>query len=472
MTEGDLYEKVAFGPLALAATTLGRGVAARAAGTAARGVGSFLWQGAKSLAGMGTQGPLQGAARAGRAVGTGANAVNTAMGMGQMAKEIIRPNPPPSPNSANTQATAFKAGSLQARVEKLAFGPTNALNIASYLSMIGAEALPHDHPWHARLEALGLGGLATSTAANMISTPDEELKPGAKDLAGLGLFASALHDRTKHAGSLDDYRRALHSDSPETILAGELADAEIARKMQGALGRGSGGALGAIIGAGLGGAVQESGLLGRRLPTGVGMAAGGLLGGMAGYHAGGQIPSVRSPYEDMPREEALAKIREEIAARRTKHASHTDAAFLALAGQAGPDAARAFAHRLGSAEKDMSHLTRAGGTNKVASLPLYLAALTLGGGRGVTEAVGYAMGKSHQFTPEEAEAARNTPYNPLSVAVPGAIGYHLGRAMRAHDPDGKDLLDAVGVSPYARRFREGLGDALGGVADTLRAGSR
>lgn len=351
MTEGDLYEKVAFGPLALAATTLGRGVAARAAGTAARGVGSFLWQGAKSLAGMGTQGPLQGAARAGRAVGTGANAVNTAMGMGQMAKEIIRPNPPPSPNSANTQATAFKAGSLQARVEKLAFGPTNALNIASYLSMIGAEALPHDHPWHARLEALGLGGLATSTAANMISTPDEELKPGAKDLAGLGLFASALHDRMKHA-------------------------------------------------------------------------------------------------------------------------AHADAEFLALAGQAGPDAARAFAHRLGSAEKDMSHLTRAGGTNKVASLPLYLAALALGSGRGVSEAAGYAMGKSHQFTPEEAEAARNTPYNPLSVAVPGAIGYHLGRSMRAHDPDRKDFLDAVGVSPYARRFREGLGDALGNVADTLREGSQ
>lgn len=322
MIEGDLYEKVAFGPLAAvagmglrAAVSAGARAAAPAIANGARTAGSFLWHGARSLAGAPSTAQLTGAARAGRAVGTGANAVNTAMGMGQLAKEIIRPNPPPSPNSANTQATAFKAGSLQARVEKLAFGPTNALNIASYLSMIGAEALPHDHPWHARLEALGLGGLAASTAANMISTPDEELKPGAKDLAGLGLFASALHDRVKHAGSLDDYRRALHSDSPETILAGELADAEIARKMQGALGRGAGGTFGAILGAGLGGAIQESGLLGHRLPNGIGMATGGILGGLAGYGAGSQIPSVHSPYEDMPREEALAKIREEIAAR-------------------------------------------------------------------------------------------------------------------------------------------------------------
>lgn len=347
MTEGDLYEKVAFGPLALAATTLGRGVAARAAGTAARGVGSFLWQGAKSLAGMGTQGPLQGAARAGRAVGTGANAVNTAMGMGQMAKEIIRPNPPPSPNSANTQATAFKAGSLQARVEKLAFGPTNALNIASYLSMIGAEALPHDHPWHARLEALGLGGLATSTAANMISTPDEELKPGAKDLAGLGLFASALHDRMKHA-------------------------------------------------------------------------------------------------------------------------AHADAEFLALAGQAGPDAARAFAHRLGSAEKDMSHLTRAGATNKVATL-----GLAFSGAAGfLPEAAGYALGKSHRYTPEEAAAVRDTPYNLWASFLPGYHGYFFGTKVRASEGDRPDVFDHAGATPRIRDLRRALAGYLDGAADTLRAGSR
>lgn len=354
MNEGDLYEKVAFGPLAAvagmglrSAISAGARAAAPAIANAARGAGSFLWQGARSLAGAPSTGTLTGAARAGRMVGTGANAANTAMGMGQMAKEIIRPNPPPSPNSTNTQATAFKGGSLQARVEKLAFGPTNALNIASYLSMIGAEALPHDHPWHARLEALGLGGLATSTAVNMIQSPDDEVKPGTKDLAGLGLFASALHDRTKHA-------------------------------------------------------------------------------------------------------------------------THTDAEFLALVGQAGSDAPRAFAHRLGSAEKDMSHLTAGGARAKEATLGLAIS----GAGGFLPEVAGYALGKSHRYTPEEAEEVRNTPYNLAAGFLPGYHGYYFGTKLRAAEGDRPDLLDHAGLTPRVRALRETLARNAQAVADTLREGSR
>jgi len=74
--------------------------------------------------------------------------------------------------------------------------PKDLIDIGSYGAMIGSKLLPHDHPWHTGLEAAGLIGLGSSVGADMLMDPGER-KPGAKDLAGLALFGSALYDRWK-----------------------------------------------------------------------------------------------------------------------------------------------------------------------------------------------------------------------------------------------------------------------------------
>lgn len=196
----SLYEKVAFAPLAVVA-----GMGARAAISAgARAVGSAALHAGRAFIGQGAPGALTGAARIGRGVGNTLNGANQAAGLYQTAQSLMPPPPAPSSNSANVQASSLspsmKTSALETRLAKLAFGVSNAANIGGYLSLIGAEAVPHDSPWHMRLEALGLGTLAASTAGTMIADP-EERGPGQKDLAGLALFGSALRDRMgrKHA---------------------------------------------------------------------------------------------------------------------------------------------------------------------------------------------------------------------------------------------------------------------------------
>lgn len=195
-----LYEKVAFAPLAAVA-----GMGARAAiGAGARAVGSAALHAGRAFIGQGAPGALTGAARVGRGVGNTLNGANQAAGLYQTVQSLAPAPAAPSANSASVQASSLspsmKAGSLETRLAKLAFGVSNAANIGGYLSLIGAEAVPHDNPWHMRLEALGLGTLAASTAGTMIADP-EERGPGQKDLAGLALFGSALRDRMgrKHA---------------------------------------------------------------------------------------------------------------------------------------------------------------------------------------------------------------------------------------------------------------------------------
>lgn len=195
-----LYEKVAFAPLAPLAA-----MGARAAiGAGARALGTGALHAGRAFIGQGAAGTLTGAAKIGRGVGNTLNGANQAAGLYQTAQSLMPPPPAPSSNSANVQASSLspsmKTSALETRLAKLAFGASNAANIGGYLSLIGAEAVPHDNPWHVRLEALGLGTLAASTAGSMIANP-EERDPGQKDLAGLALFASALRDRMgrKHA---------------------------------------------------------------------------------------------------------------------------------------------------------------------------------------------------------------------------------------------------------------------------------
>lgn len=369
----SLYEKTAFGPLAPVAGFLGsqalrtgatwaatRAVPAIANG--ARAAGSFVYNGLRAAAGVGKTGPLAGAARAGRATGNMVNGVNTVGGAAQAVgavHDLVKAPAPSGPNSTNASATAATAGgrvgyaSLQDRVEKLAFGVGNAINVASYGAMIGANLVPHDHPAHAYLEAAGLLGLAGTTGYDLLSGHDE-WKPGLKDLVGLGLFASALHDRTKSAAEVSEgspryldvvgardlslehrmgfasvdmspvlrarglatkhaderahadmaaYRAALDSQDPEVVLRGEHADARLARRgIQGMM-RMTGAALGASAG--------------HALRPGWGILAGAAAGGLAGHGAAELLePHLpRSPYEEMPHDEAIARIREAIAHR-------------------------------------------------------------------------------------------------------------------------------------------------------------
>lgn len=73
-------------------------------------------------------------------------------------------------------------------------------DLLSYGAMIGAKFVdPVKHPWvHQGLDYGGLAGLGASTAYDMHKNPGmKSYKPGLKDLAGLALFASGVHDRSK-----------------------------------------------------------------------------------------------------------------------------------------------------------------------------------------------------------------------------------------------------------------------------------
>ena len=200
----DVYEKVAALPLA------GIAVAARAAApvvaNAARGLASGAWHAARAAMGSPSTKALTGAANVGRKVGTGVGGVQAFGGAVQMAgaaKDMVAPPAPPAPNSSNRQATTdspgFKAAELhpfEVRLLKVAFGLANATNIAGYLSLIGAEALPHENPWHGRLEFGGLGLLAAPTLVDSALHP-ENRADNLQDLAGLALFANAANNRLK-----------------------------------------------------------------------------------------------------------------------------------------------------------------------------------------------------------------------------------------------------------------------------------
>ncbi len=84
------------------------------------------------------------------------------------------------------------------RGEKQANGPLwrNALEVGSYGAMIGSKFVDPHSPIHKALDYGGLAGLGLATAHEMATDPGAR-KPGLKDLLGLGLFASGIHDRSK-----------------------------------------------------------------------------------------------------------------------------------------------------------------------------------------------------------------------------------------------------------------------------------
>ena len=108
----------------------------------------------------------------------------------------------------------------------------------------------------------------------------------------------------KTSSDLDAYRAGRASEDPETVLQGELADAALARKMMPYALGGNGALMGGLAG------YHASG--GKPLMALGGAAVGGALGALGGHAAG---KGLRSPYEDMPREDALARIREQLEAR-------------------------------------------------------------------------------------------------------------------------------------------------------------
>lgn len=183
----ELYEKLA------------EAKAAGLIGSAARGA----WN-----VGKGLIAPFTGAAK-GSGLGQKAlHAGASAYAIGSPIASTMAPAASP-PATANIAGRSFgngqrdngtvKTQSLNERLYKLAFGlqsPKDLIDIGSYGAMIGSKLLPHDNPWHTRLEAAGLLGLGGSVGYDMATDPHER-KPGAKDLVGLALFGSALHDRWK-----------------------------------------------------------------------------------------------------------------------------------------------------------------------------------------------------------------------------------------------------------------------------------
>lgn len=241
----DVYEKVALLPLA-GAVTAARVAAPMVAGAvraaapvvanAARGLASGTWHALRSSAGFASTKNLTGAANLGRKVGTGVAGVQAVGGAAQLAgaaKDIIAPPPPTAVNSSSRPATldspGFKGGELhplEARILKVAFGLGNATNIAGYLSLIGAEALPHEHPWHGRLEFGGLGLLAAPTLVDSALHP-ENRADNLQDLAGLALFANAANNRLRGHHTVPPVSTPEASalmPAEKTALLGEVLD--------------------------------------------------------------------------------------------------------------------------------------------------------------------------------------------------------------------------------------------------------
>ena len=106
----------------------------------------------------------------------------------------------------------------------------------------------------------------------------------------------------KHASDWEDYANGVGSPDPEARLKGELADAAIARKILPY----TMGLPPALIGGAFGYATSTKNPV---LGAGLGAPAGGGLGALLGKM---RASSIRSPYEGMDHDAALAKIRREM----------------------------------------------------------------------------------------------------------------------------------------------------------------
>ena len=154
----ELYEKLAaaksaglLGTAARGAWNVGKGVIAPFSGTSAT---SSLGQ--KALHGMAsayTVGqPMAASLAPAASPPATANIAGRSFGNGQRDNGTV--------HTAQWKVAAVKA----------AFGlqnPKDLLDMGSYAAMIGSKLLPHDNPWHTRLEAAGLLGLGGSVGADI-----------------------------------------------------------------------------------------------------------------------------------------------------------------------------------------------------------------------------------------------------------------------------------------------------------------
>ncbi len=186
------------GPMVSGAMALGRGAMNFGKGLFGAGAMSSAGMAGKAMnvAGKvtGVAAPIVGTLGAGAVARQGGPTLNVAgMQMGG--------GGPGSQAGAHYAEAFVKAAGLAvlSRGEKLANGAAplwrNALEAGSYGAMIGSKFVDPHSAWHKALDYGGLAGLGIATGHEMLTDPNAR-KPGLKDLLGLGLFASGVHDRS------------------------------------------------------------------------------------------------------------------------------------------------------------------------------------------------------------------------------------------------------------------------------------
>ena len=85
-------------------------------------------------------------------------------------------------------------------------------NAAAYLGFAGAKLLPHENPWHNRIENIGLGTLAGTTAVSGVTGGPGEKLPAVQDLVGLGLMMNGQRMRANEHAHEEAVKEAARRD--------------------------------------------------------------------------------------------------------------------------------------------------------------------------------------------------------------------------------------------------------------------
>lgn len=213
---GEQYKLAEQYKEALPLASLGRGLMSvgRGAISAGRGAANFgkglLFAGPTAKAGLGAKAMNV----AGKATGVGVMAAPMLGTVGQgpaaqngpslnmLGHQIGGPGSQPGAHygEENAQALLKSASLALLRREKVSSAFGKVVEPLSYAAMIGSKFVDPNSKWHAALDYGGLAGLGASTLHGMATDPNHEFKPGLKDLAGLALFASGVHDRAHAHG--------------------------------------------------------------------------------------------------------------------------------------------------------------------------------------------------------------------------------------------------------------------------------